>query len=163
MARFRVLVGKHHEGGRTYVRGEIVDSATDLSKMNAPGVAPKFERVDDDASRRDFAARQQEIQRLQEDLDRDRAESAAQSAPAVPAQPSAAPGGQVSTGFQQTAPAPDGTPVSGPVPVEELTEAEARDRAMGTRRPLEVRKPATPVAVAGKPTGINETPQAKGK
>lgn len=44
MAKFRVVHGRHHEGGRTYKQGEIVDSKTDLSRLNAPN-AIKFEKV----------------------------------------------------------------------------------------------------------------------
>ena len=50
MARFKVLTGKHHEGGRTYKTGEIVDSKSDLLKLNRG--SRKFERVtkeDDEA------------------------------------------------------------------------------------------------------------------
>lgn len=45
MARFRVLHGHHSEGGKSYGKGDIVDSASDLSTLNAPG-AVKFELVD---------------------------------------------------------------------------------------------------------------------
>ena len=53
VGRFRVLMGKHHEGGRTYQTGEIVESKSDLLKLNAServvretkGKGLKFERV----------------------------------------------------------------------------------------------------------------------
>ena len=58
MAKFRVLVGKHNEGGhvdekgnrikgRTYRVGEVIDTADDLSRLNASG-AIKFERVEEE-------------------------------------------------------------------------------------------------------------------
>ena len=51
MAKFRVLRGIHSEKGadgvsRVYRKDEVVDSKTDLSKMNAPGMQPKFEKVE---------------------------------------------------------------------------------------------------------------------
>ena len=56
MTKFRVLVGRHYEGietegprkgkARCYKKGDIVDSKTDLLKMNAPG-AIKFEKVEE--------------------------------------------------------------------------------------------------------------------
>jgi len=54
MAKFRVLQGLHIEGKnadgsqRVYRKGEIVDSATDLNKLNYPG-SIKFEQVSNDA------------------------------------------------------------------------------------------------------------------
>lgn len=51
MARFRVLTGKHREGGRTYKTGEVVDSKSDLLKLNRG--SRKFDRVtkeDDEAA-----------------------------------------------------------------------------------------------------------------
>lgn len=159
--RFRVLHGKHREGGRTYVRGEIVDSATDLSKLNAPG-AVKFEKLDVGSSgRSDFAARQREIQEAQARLDLDRAAHAAASVPEVPVQSAVAPGGQVSTGFQQTTSLPSGEPISGPVPNEEA-DAEARERAMGVRQRAERGHPVGPDArrVTSLPKGAPATAHA---
>src|SRR5262245_42846317 len=51
--KFRVLRGKHSEGGRTYSVGEVVDSASDLSKHNNPTGSQKFERIqaEDDVQR----------------------------------------------------------------------------------------------------------------
>lgn len=46
MTKFRVLRGKHHEHGRAYVPGDVVDSAFDLNKMNTPAGA-KFEELRD--------------------------------------------------------------------------------------------------------------------
>ncbi len=46
--RFRVLDGKHQEGGTLYRRGEVVDSACDLVKRCNTRVSKKFERVPDD-------------------------------------------------------------------------------------------------------------------
>ena len=34
MAKFRLLRGVHNEGGRTYKVGDVIDSASDLSKHN---------------------------------------------------------------------------------------------------------------------------------
>lgn len=42
--KFKVLRGSHTEGGRRYSKGDIVDSASDLSKYNSPG-ATKFAKV----------------------------------------------------------------------------------------------------------------------
>ena len=42
--KFRVLCGVHSEGGRTYGVGSVVDSASDLSRLNYPGVE-RFERL----------------------------------------------------------------------------------------------------------------------
>ena len=46
--KFRVLEGKHQEGGVLYRRGEVVDSACDLVKRCNTRVSKKFERVPDD-------------------------------------------------------------------------------------------------------------------
>ncbi len=52
MPKFRVLAGKHIEGKtpdgrqRVYKTGDVVDSKTDLNKLNSPG-AVKFEKVDE--------------------------------------------------------------------------------------------------------------------
>ena len=48
--KFKVLRGKHNEGGVTYKKGEIVDSATDLTKFNFPPLSVKFEPVLEEAS-----------------------------------------------------------------------------------------------------------------
>src|SRR5687767_4759818 len=50
--KFKVLRGKHSEKNADnipilYKQGDIVDSKSDLSKMNAPGMQPKFEKLDD--------------------------------------------------------------------------------------------------------------------
>ncbi len=47
MAKFKLLAGKHVEGGKRYVPGNVIDSKSDLSKFNTPGYAPKFEEVPD--------------------------------------------------------------------------------------------------------------------
>lgn len=49
--KFRVLAGKHAEKDkegtlRVYSRGEVVDSKSDLSKLNSRG-AEKFEKIDE--------------------------------------------------------------------------------------------------------------------
>jgi len=41
---YRVLIGLHREGGRTYQTGELVFSRTDLTRLNRGG-PPKFESV----------------------------------------------------------------------------------------------------------------------
>jgi hypothetical protein len=46
---FRVVRGRHHEGGRTYAKGEVVESKSDLLKHNSPG-AIKFVRLSDNAT-----------------------------------------------------------------------------------------------------------------
>lgn len=55
MARFRVVAGSHNEGGVTYRKGDIVDSKSDLSKLNSPG-SLKFQRAEDveEAARQGF-------------------------------------------------------------------------------------------------------------
>jgi len=49
--RFRVLIGVHSEGGKTYgkdeMAGDVIDSKSDLSKHNSFG-AIKFARITDD-------------------------------------------------------------------------------------------------------------------
>lgn len=50
--KFKVLRGKHSEKNAEnipilYKQGDIVDSKSDLSKLNAPGMQPKFEKVED--------------------------------------------------------------------------------------------------------------------
>ncbi len=47
MTRFKVLVGRHAEGGEVYSAGDVVDSATDLNLMNSPG-SVKFEQLHGD-------------------------------------------------------------------------------------------------------------------
>ena len=47
--RFRLLAGKHHEGGRTYDRGDVIETDNDLSVHNAPG-AIKFELLGSSSS-----------------------------------------------------------------------------------------------------------------
>ena len=47
MAKFKVLRGLHSEGGCTYQPGDVVDSASDLSRHNRPG-SRKFEKVEGD-------------------------------------------------------------------------------------------------------------------
>jgi len=44
--KFRVLCGVHSEGGRTYEAGSVVNSKSDLSRLNYPGVE-RFERLPD--------------------------------------------------------------------------------------------------------------------
>lgn len=81
MTKFRLLAGKHVEGGRTYVVGDIILSDSDLLKFNQPG-AVKFELVGD---RRSYEQQREEAEaRI----------------------PSKAPGGQVSMGKQDTSQAP---------------------------------------------------------
>ena len=43
--KFRVLCGIHSEGGRTYEAGSVVDSKSDLSRLNYTGVE-RFQRSD---------------------------------------------------------------------------------------------------------------------
>lgn len=42
--RFKVLAGSHREGGRTYNKGDVVDSAQDLADIHG---TDKFERLQD--------------------------------------------------------------------------------------------------------------------
>ena len=46
VGRFRVLRGTHHEGGRHYGVGDIVESASDLTKHNVVG-STKFAKADE--------------------------------------------------------------------------------------------------------------------
>lgn len=48
MAKFRLLAGKHSEGGRLWVRGDVFESKSDLLKLNTP-TSRKFEQVSDDS------------------------------------------------------------------------------------------------------------------
>ncbi len=103
VGRFKVLVGKHQEGYtedgslRIYKKGEVVESKSDLTRLNGVGPAGmKFEALDKGRGQRNGTE-------------------------AVPFNQSVAPGGQVSTGFQQTTVGSDGEPVSGPVPPDAVT------------------------------------------
>lgn len=42
--KFKVLRGKHAEGGKVYKQGDIVDSKSNLNKLNSPG-AIKFQQI----------------------------------------------------------------------------------------------------------------------
>ena len=46
VGRFRVVQGSHHEGGKHYKKGDVVESASDLLKHNSYG-STKFVSVDD--------------------------------------------------------------------------------------------------------------------
>lgn len=48
MPKFKLLRGIHNEGGETYYTGDIIDSASDLSKH--PQGRARFEPVSDDAA-----------------------------------------------------------------------------------------------------------------
>jgi len=104
MPRFRVLRGKHREGGKTYAPGEVVDSKTDLVAKLGAG---KFERLDD-AGRARRARALPPPPPPDEDLED----------PPVPEIQSVFPGGQVSTGKQQALASPYGPP-SGPLPADQ--------------------------------------------
>ena len=102
MPIFRLLGGKHTQSvygsepdpvtgrrpSKTFVKGELVESDDDLVAK----LPNKFELVDSSKGKKGKP-----------------------TTPSEPAQTSTAPGGQVSTGRQQTTTAPDGTAVSGPV------------------------------------------------
>lgn len=47
MPKFKVVQGKHSEGGRRWVPGTIVDSKSDLSRFNRPGEQDKFVEMPD--------------------------------------------------------------------------------------------------------------------
>ena len=49
---FKVLRGSHSEGGKTYRKGEVVDSKSDLIKHNSSG-SIKFANVFDDGAKQD--------------------------------------------------------------------------------------------------------------
>lgn len=100
MARYRVLHGKHQEYGVIYRKGEVVETDTDLLRLNAPS-SPKFELLDGHGTTQSTA----------------------------PQATAAFPGGQVSSGFQQTVgnPYTPSEPFTGPV-LPEPTEAEKRAR-----------------------------------
>lgn len=48
MPKFRILAGQHLEGKHLYRKGEVVETESNLLKFNAPGMSPKFEKVEDD-------------------------------------------------------------------------------------------------------------------
>jgi len=48
MARFRILRGRHIEGGKTYTKNQVFESKSDLLLQNGPG-SLKFELVPDKA------------------------------------------------------------------------------------------------------------------
>lgn len=99
--RFEVLRGKHQEGGKTYKKGEFVDSKSDLNKLNgtSPG-SQKFKQVGVTGEQGKKGV--------------------------VPFQSAAAPGGQVSSGFQQSTTGSDGEQVSGPMPYEGMVLDEPK-------------------------------------
>lgn len=46
VGKFRVLRGSHNEGGKTYHRGDVVESRVDLvKKFNEKGIPPRFSRI----------------------------------------------------------------------------------------------------------------------
>ncbi|MFA5056511.1 MAG: hypothetical protein WC485_00220 [Opitutaceae bacterium] len=45
MASYKLLRGSYNHGGRTYSRGDVVESSLDLLKFNSSKGACKFERV----------------------------------------------------------------------------------------------------------------------
>jgi hypothetical protein len=45
MRRFRLNSGIHSEGGKTYMPGDVFESASDLSVHNVRGDLPRYERV----------------------------------------------------------------------------------------------------------------------
>lgn len=51
MTKFRVLAGSHREGGVTYRQGDIVDSKSNLLKLNRGG--RKYARVTDEEAFQD--------------------------------------------------------------------------------------------------------------
>lgn len=48
IGKYKVLSGKHNEGGVTYFKGEIVNSKSDLEEHNSPG-SVKFQKVPEDS------------------------------------------------------------------------------------------------------------------
>lgn len=48
--KYQVLAGQHREGGKTYNKGDVVDSKTNLLRLNADGLDPKFRRVEEDGN-----------------------------------------------------------------------------------------------------------------
>jgi hypothetical protein len=135
MALYQVLRGRHAEGGVMYGRGcpagDIVDSKSDLLKLNnAPGT-PRFRKLDDDSGA-DFTTELRRAEQRVTDLKKKQAEATeAATTPEVPLNQGAAPGGQVSSGKQQTMGLPGGGQTSGPlVDKEALTKTrEEQDKA----------------------------------
>ena len=42
--RFKLLAGRHNEGGKVYKQGDVIETDNDLSKLNNGG--QKFERLE---------------------------------------------------------------------------------------------------------------------
>lgn len=64
--RFRLLAGKHREGGVTYDRGDVIETDNDLSVHNAPG-AIKFELLGEATSEEPQRIRRKRRLRRSED------------------------------------------------------------------------------------------------
>lgn len=131
MPRFKLLVGKHTQKEQrgearvpvTYKKGDVFDSEHDLVAMfNHPG-SQKFEQVDGGPPLKKSSG----------------------VVPAGTAQ-NAAPGGQVSSGFQQTTSGPDGEPVSGPVSPQEAQERYAEQKKREAEQPKDPKAAEAPKA-----------------
>jgi hypothetical protein len=50
MAKYLLLIGRHiGDSDRLYSAGDVIDTKADLLRFNAPGMQPKFQRVEDSA------------------------------------------------------------------------------------------------------------------
>ncbi len=116
VGRFRILAGKHQEGYnedgslKVYKKGEVVESKYDLTKLNPPDPkAWKFEPLDTGRGK-------------------------GKSGSGIPTNLPAAPGGQVTSGFQQTTQGPSGEQVSGPMETHSTSESSGPSNQSGKSR-----------------------------
>jgi hypothetical protein len=162
MARFKLLAGQHvqadkskpllHPDGKptgfyeraTFNAGQIVESDRDLVADHGN---QKFELIGGDE-----AAAHDRIAQLEAELATVRAQQAGDTTPGDPTprnltgSPSVAPGGQVSTGYQQTSGGREvGVPHSGPVSPEMAAQMQGRQTGQQTgQQPPKPGQQATP-------------------
>jgi hypothetical protein len=168
MPRFKLLVGQHVAADpadierareekrpprdRVYRAGETIDTEEDLSKLNAGPGMMKFERLEDPPRQRARGA--QPMANLPPGSEPDPRTGAVFST--APATASAAPGGQVGTGFQEASGTPLGT-ISGPMnaPAQEKGfTGTGTPRAPGAR---EIDRAREGQVARERPTGVQGT------
>lgn len=131
MARYRLNMGKHRDGGITYTRGQIITTDKDLSKLNPIAGVPKFELLaDENTTPEQLAVAAARGGGSVEGGDARTARDVGHTA--------AAPGGQVSSGFQvASGPTQEEPPraVSAPPPPAPVPAGEENkgDRNTGNR------------------------------
>ena len=132
MARYKLNMGKHSDSGVTYQRGQVITTDKDLTKLNALHGVPKFELLPDENT--DPALVAAAASRSGQPVEGARAQRDAGAT-------TAAPGGQVSSGFQVTSGPEEGekvtTPATTPLaaPTQTPNRDSARDSAQGNRPP----------------------------